>query len=369
MSTFSFELKKILFSKRFIYTVLVLVAVITGVFVRNILFTDLVEEKEKEQVTTYTQEVQKYLSELKYYVDYEPDNEEKIELYKQLGAALNAIYEWDQTISSEDWRVTLTKKREFLSALLVYKENKGEFSIASSEIKRLIASAEHHLAVGIRPESEQYSTALPNFMKLVTSVYVNLGAIILLLLIVGDSLTSEFEQRSIQFLYTQPLKKGAIIHAKYGTALVVYVIVTALTYLLTWLLGMFFGKVGTFQYPVMFSNQDTYKFITISEYIQWSLIGMSVMIVMVIALNLFFSVMMKHTIVTLLVTLFLLVVGFFALQPITTNIINWVNPFAFTFAGMNVLKVDDLWVQSVPIIIILAVIFYMFTLFKIKRSY
>ena len=369
MSTFSFELKKVLFSKRFLYTLLVLAAVIIGVFIRNVMFTDLVKEQEEERVMTYTQEVQKNLREINIIIENDPQNEIKVEQYKQLGMALNAAYEWDQLVTSEDWRATLAKKREFLAALLVYKENGGEFSITSSEIRREVASADHHLAVDIRPESEQYSTALPNFMKLVTSVYVNLGAIILLLLVVGDSLTSEFEQRSIQFLYTQPLKKSAIIHAKYGTALVAYVLVTAVTYLVTWLLGTVFGEVGTFQYPVMLSDEETYQFITISEYIQWSLIGMSAMVVMVIALNFFISVMAKHSIVTLLVTVVLVVGGFFALQPIHSDVLNWVNPFAFVFAGMTVLKVDELWVQSVPIIIVFAAVLYMFSLFKMKRAY
>lgn len=369
MSMFSFELKKILFSKRFLYTLIIFALLIVGLFIRNLFFLDLVQEQEENKVIEYTREVQANLNSLGLMLESNPEDTIKKEQYKHLGIAVNALYDWRSLISSEDWRAALTKQNEFLSALILYKELKGEFSLTTKEIKSTLALNEQHLTVGIRPESEQYSTSLPNFMKLVTSVYVNLGAIIILLLIVGDGLTAEFEQRSIQFLYTQPIKKHAILHAKYGTAIVVYIGITALLYAVTWLCGLLIGESGTFQYPVLLQFEEPYKFITIGEYIQWSLIGTTVTVVMVISLYLFISLIVKQTIVTLLITIILLVGGFFATQAISSDVLSFVNPFALVFAGVKVLNVAELWGRSVPIIIVLAIVLYGLTLVKIKRTF
>lgn len=369
MNIFLFELKKVLFSKRFLITLVLLAVLIMGLFIRNYVFLDLVIEVEEEKVITYTQEAQANLRMLKESVQANSEDTNSEEQLKHLSVALDALYEWRPLIESEDWKAELTVQNEFLSALLLYKEENGDFSLTMSEIKRMLASNEHHLATDIRPEPDDYSIALPNFMKQVTSIYVNVGAIAILLLIVGDSLTSEFEQRSIQFLYTQPLKKTSILHAKYATSITVYIVVTAMVYAIVWLLGMLFGYNGTFQYPVMLNFNEAYQFITIADYMQWSLLGTTATMVFVMALCYFISLLTKHTIVTLLTALVLLVGGFFGMQAISSDAIGWVNPFGLVFAGLEVLDVGELWIQSVPSIVLVAILLYVLALFRINRSY
>ena len=206
-------------------------------------------------------------------------------------------------------------------------------------------------------------------MKQATSIYVNVGAIVILFLIVGDSVTSEFEQRSIQFLYTQPLKKTSILHAKYATSIIVFIVVTTVAYAIAWLLGILFGDNGTFQYPIMLNFNEAYQFITIADYMQWSLLGTTATILFVMALCYFISLLTKHTIVTLLTMLTLLVGGFFGMQAITSDVLGWVNPFGLVFSGLAVLNVGELWFQSVPSIVLVAILLYVLALLRINRSY
>mgnify|MGYP003455047547 FL=1 len=369
MTILSFELKKLLFSKRFLYTLLVLVLLVVGVFVQNIFFQDLVEDEEKNKVTAYTQEVQKNLRELSSILEQTPEDENSKLKYQQLGKALNKIYAWNEELSSENWRVPLTRKKEFFEELLLYKELQGEFSTTTDEIKQIIAVSQHHLQVDIEPQSERYSIKMPNFLKLITSIYVNLGAIVLVLLLVGDSLTSEFEQRSIQFLYTQPVKKHSIIHAKFITAIIAYAVITFVVYFAAWITAYFLGKAGSYDYPILLNLEGRFEFITIREYIVWSLIAITLSVLMVVALNFFISLLVKNTIVTLLITLLIIVVGYFGLQYVSASFIDWLNPFAFTFAGMHVLKVKDAWINSIYITVGVGVLFYILTLLKLKRTH
>ena len=369
MTILSFELKKLLFSKRFLYTLLVLALLVVAVFVRNIYFQDLVEEEEKNKVIEYTREVQKKLSELNIILEKTPEDEKSKLQYQQLGKALNIIYAWNEESSSKNWRIPLTKKKEFFEELLLYKELQGDFSITSDEIKQIIAVSQHHLQVDIEPESDQYSIKMPNFFKFITTIYVNFSAIVLVLLLVGDSLTSEFEQRSIQFLYTQPLKKHSIVHAKYITGIIAYAVITFVVYFAAWITAYLLGRAGSYDYPILLNFEDRFEFIMIREYIIWSLIAITFSVLMVVALNFFISLVTKNTIVTLLITLLIIVLGYFGLQSVSASFINWVNPFAFTFAGMHILNVKDAWVNSIYITVGVGVLFYVLTLLKLKRTH
>ena len=369
MTILSFELKKLLFRKRFLYTLFVLALLVVAVFVRNIFFQDVVEEEEKNTVTEYTEEVQKNLRELNIILEQTPEDETTKLKYQQLGKALNKIYAWNEELSSENWRVPLTKKKEFFEELLLYKELQGEFSTTTGEIKQIIAVSLHHLQVGIEPESAQYSIKMPNFFKFITSIYVNLSAIALILIIVGDSLTSEFEQRSIQFLYTQPLKKYSIIHAKFITGIIAYAVITFVVYFTAWITAYLLGRAGSYDYPILLNLESRFEFITIREYIIWSLIAITLSVLMVVALNFFISLLTKNTIVTLLITLLIIVVGYFGLQSVSASFINWVNPFALIFAGVHILNVKDAWVNSIYMTVGVGVLFYVLTLLKLKRTH
>ena len=160
MSIFLFELKKILFSKRFLIMLALLVVLIIGLFIRNYVFLDLVIEAEDEKAIAYTREAQANLRTLKETVQANPEDTKSEEQLKNLSVALNALYEWRPLIKSEDWKARLTEQNALLSALLLYKENGGDFSLTMSEMKRMIASNEHHLATGIHPQPDNYSITL-----------------------------------------------------------------------------------------------------------------------------------------------------------------------------------------------------------------
>lgn len=368
MRLFIFELKKLVFSRRSLFTLALLAALIIGLFFRNMVFQELVIEEQDKRVVEYTQETQKILRGLVAQVNKDPGDSITAEQMKYLGSALNPLYEWKPLIKSEDWQARLRAENEFFLLLQAYKEAGGDFSLNLKEIRRTIAWNDNLLMQGIQPEPENYSIALPNFMKQVTDFFVNFGAILILLLLVGDILTSEFEQRSIQFLYTQPLKKTAILHSKWFSAVVVYLVVTLFLYLTAWLVGLLFGKTGTSLYPVMLETKGSFDFITIGQYIQWSLIGTTITSLFVISVCFIISLITKHSMVTLLATMALLVGGFFAMQVVPWDAQSWFDPFQFVFAGFTVQKVGALWYQSVPIVLLLAAILYMFSLLKINNT-
>lgn len=364
MKFFIFELKKTVFGRRFSYTLIVLFIFILGLYLRNVAFQDLVVEEQERQVTLYTQEAQSHLRAL----TKAPEDEAITEQIKHLATALNMLYEWKPLIKSENWQSRVQAENAFLSAIIPYKEAGGEFSLLTTDAKRTIAWNEHLLSQGIKPEPENYSITWPNFMKQITDLFVNFGAIILLLLIIGDLLTMEFENGSIRLLYTQPLKKSAIMHVKWASAAVIYFIITAYLYVFTWLLSYIGGKSGTFLYPVMVETKENVSFITIAQYVQWSLLSTTSIILFVISLCLLISLIVKNSIVTLLSTALILIGGHFGMQalPIIRN--SWLDPFQSVLAGISIHQVGSEWYYGVPIILLLAIILYLLSIVKINRT-
>lgn len=368
MKLFLFELKKIFFSVRFQYLFAILLLIIAALYIRNIAFQDLVIEQEERQVDTSTREVQSNLRALNFQLTKDPSNELLSTRVHHLADALNALYDWKPLLQSDDWQARVQTENAFLKAMLSYKEAEGEFSVSSSEMERTLAWNEQLLRQGIEPSPENYSTSLPNFMKQITDVYVNIGAIILLLLLVGDLLTTEFEQGSIRLLYTQPLKKSAILHAKFFTAISVYLFLTISIYIFTWMLGLVIGKAGSFSYPVMIDKGESFTFIPISQYIQWSLIGTSCIVLLVISLCMLISIYSKNAIVTLLSVMVLLIGGYFLMHALSWSSQSWINPFQLVFTGRTIQTLSGLWVYSVPITLLLSLLLYLFALWKMKRS-
>ncbi|WP_332651229.1 ABC transporter permease [Lysinibacillus sp. 54212] len=364
MRLFIFELKKILLGKRFSYTMLLLFAFIIGLYFRNVAFQDLVLEEQERGVIEYTQEAQSMLRAL----NQSPENAEIKERINHLATALNALYEWKPLIKSDDWQMRLQKENAFLTSMISYKEANGEFSIKSKEMQQTLAFNERLLSQGIQPNSENYSIALPNFMKGITDLFVNVGALLILLLLVGDMISMEYEQGSIRLLYTLPIKKSSILHAKWASAVVTYLLVTVSIYVMTWIAGTLIGTTGTFSYPVFMENEKGISFISIAEYMQWSLLCTTSIVLFVFSLCLLISLFVKNSIVTLLIQAIILIGGFFTLQAMPIPAKSWVDPFQFVFAGITVQQVGADWYQGVPIIILLTVIFYMFSLVKINKS-
>ncbi len=368
MTLFLFELKKIIFSRRFQYLSAIILLLIGALYVRNILFQDLLIKEQQKQVDISTREVQSHLR--AFVLQQEKDSENMIlsERITHLSTALDALYEWKPLLQSEDWQARLQTENTFLTALLSYKETGGEFSLSTPEMERTLAWNDQLLRQGIEPSPENYGTSLPNFMKQITDIYVNIGAIVLLLLLIGDLLTIEFEQGSIRFLYTQPVKKSAILHAKSLTAITIYLFVTAAIFIFTWLLGLTIGKPGSFSYPVMIDKGDSFTFIPIFQYIQWSLSGTSCIILLVIPLCMLISLYAKNAIITLLSVMVIIIGGYFSMQAVSWSGQPWIDPFHLLFTGRTIQTISGLWIYSVPITLLLALLIYLFALLKMKRT-
>jgi ABC-2 type transport system permease protein len=369
MKLLSFELKKIVFSKKFLYILLGILIGVVFLMARNILFESYIQKEYREQIDELLEinfaNAKIHQSILKD----DPENEEQIELQRLNSEMINNLYERRNQLKPTQFRERLRLENAYYSAAELYKQKGGDHALSFQEISYTLALNEKLLESDIPPEHETYSRAFPNFIKQVVDLFANLGVIIIIILLIGEILSSEFENRSIHLLFTQPLKRSHIITSKFWSAVILYVITTVFLFFVTFIIGYVFGYQGTFNYPIVMEVNHTIELISIADYLQLTIIVVTSSIVLMISLCLLISLLFKHTLPTLFALLGLLLLGYIAGTYISWNKVAWFNPFQYVLPEKVILyQNESAWWQGLPVVLLLTVLFYLVARRKIKTS-
>lgn len=369
MRLLAFELNKILFSKKFLYLIIGIVLAIAFLFIRNIIFQSYIEKQEREEIDELLEVGYGNSKVHNAIVEAEPENKEELERLLVNSELINYLFELRTLIESDDWQAKLALENDYLNKVVVYKELKGEHPYTYGEINHKLALNQELLDKNIPPKHETYSNTLPNFMKQVMSLFVHVGAILIVLLLVGDVMSSEFENRSINLLFTQPLKRTDIITSKFVSSIILYLITTVIIVAAMYLIGLLFGEKGHFNYPIVIEKDHAINFMTITEYMVIAITVVSVTILFVIALCILYSLFFKNTLATLFTVLATLVLGYVLTSFISWSPLSWVNPFQYLLPEEVILYQNGHdWYQGIPMIIFLSIVLYLIARQKVKTS-
>lgn len=366
MKLLLFELKKTMFSKRFLYLLLAITFGVVFLFTRNYISQSYIEkEREKEII----EEIQYGQSLIRQYQESLARNPEQLDIkqqQRQISSIIDILFQMRSNIGSDNWKDQLFLEVDYLNKLTEFQAAGGQFPITSIEIKDRIITNNHLLAKDIPPEHKTYSIAPPNFMKQTVDLLATAGMIILLLLAIGDQLSSEFENRSLHFLFVQPLKKSSIIHAKIWSSILIYVFLLIVTLTTSWLVSTLFGSKGTFDYPILI--MDTYgpAFLPVHQYIPALLALVSTLALLVIGLTMSWSLIVKNSLATLFCVLVTMVI-FYAITLIT-HIPLYINPFQYIFPIKALLNQHEYsWWSAVPVTVGAFFILYMVSIVYVKK--
>lgn len=368
MNMLLFELKKVLFDKRLLYLTLILIAGIVALFMRNVIFQSYIETEALEELESFVSTSQSNARILRDTLESDPNNE-KLKTLESINLdMLDTLYELRNIIESDDWQMELKLENDFLVNTMNYKQAEGDHPLSFEEIDRTLALNEKLLEENIKPEHATFSRSLPNFLKIVMDVFINFGAIIIIILFIGDLVSSEYENRSVNLLFTQPLNKARIVTSKFISAIFVYIFLTCTLLAAGTIVGHLFGEHGTFEYPILVEIKNGFQFMTIQDYLSQGLLIVSAVVLMVISLSILFGILFKHTLTSLLVLLGTLLGGYlFILIP--WDLIFWLNPFQYVFAEeMIVNQVSSVWYQGIPAVLLLTIICYVASLQFMKSS-
>jgi ABC-2 type transport system permease protein len=362
MKLIQFELKKMLHNKRFIYLIAFIILFISALFLRNHLFQVTIEQERETYILANIEEAQQNMSQLQQ-TSLNNANEEKT---NQMEEIVNTLYELQNLIPTDNWQQELKIENEFLMQVQAYKTAGGEFSLSNDDINKTLALNMEFLEKNIKPQHSNYSKALPNFLKQTVDILINFGVIIILLIMVGDTLTAEFKQRSIHFLYTQPIKKRTIIRSKFWSAFIIYVIVMICGLTTASCISFFFGEQGTFSYPVLIEQSGNFSFMTIEEYLIIGLTSVTAVILLTLALCLFVSSLFKNTFVSLFFIIGTLIGGYTLFNQLSFANKEWFNPFQYVIMNETITEIGYNWYEGIGITLGLAFLCYLLTLLRIR---
>jgi ABC-type transport system involved in multi-copper enzyme maturation permease subunit len=359
MKLFLFEWKKTFFSKRFLFILFFLFLGIVLLFIQNILFQPEIEREERMEISSMLDTAHAFSRDHQFMVDEEPDNETEQELLLLNSKNIDILYEMRNMVGSEDAMQKLQLENELYQGIEEYMLAGGEPLLAPEMLEHRTRHNEKLMAENIKPQHERYSLAMPNFMKQVVDLLLSFGAVILFILILGDKLSSEYENRTIYLLFTEPLKKEKIITSKFLSSSALYLFAIIVLFSIAALVSGIVGETGTFSYPLTREiNHEIYD-MTIGEYVIQAVIIILITVIFLISLTLFYSQWIKNTLPTLFVLLLTIGAGVAVSLFIPWSGIHWVNPFQYILGQDAILMQNErVWWQGIPILILLSLVFW-----------
>lgn len=369
MALLKFELKKLLASKRLIFTITIIILGILFLIIRNYSLQSYVEREEVIEVESYLEVIYNEIQQYEYVLRLQPDDEDTINLLNESRLLRDTLIDWRSALNEEDWELPLQLENQFLNQLKFYTEIGGISPISLKQIEKELLFNHYLLDHHIKPEHDQYSLSFPIFFSQTIKLFTNIGAYILLLLVIGDLVTSEYERNSIRLLLTQPINRHKLMFAKYSVAMILYFSMLIITIISTYILGKLFGKSGTFQYPVMIEYKGNFSFITINQYIGQSIILTTFMISVILALIIFYSIIFKNTILMTVALLVTTMIGFIFIDHHDISIISYLNPLQ-TLIPENSITYQNvmLWYDTIPVQIIFTITLLLLSILILRRT-
>ncbi|MFD2045383.1 ABC transporter permease [Ornithinibacillus salinisoli] len=175
----------------------------------------------------------------------------------------------------------------------------------------------------------------------------------------GEIITREFENRSINLLFTLPLNRTKLIWSKYFSALTISIFTFIFIIAVGLLIGKLFGAEGTFAYPVLIEKDGHFYYMSTVHYLLF-----------VIALYMFYSLVFKHLLGALLAIVATLIGGY-QLGNLTNWIpFSWINPFQYTIPKEAILyQNNQLFYQGIPVTLLVTLLLIVVSILRIKRNY
>lgn len=370
MRYFIFECKKSIFNRKFLITLGIVLLAITLLFLRNVSFQDYAREQVMKEHSSLVKIHRDKDYDLQIYLSENDGDKNAIVQKERNEEILQKLLIWTSGYTQKkEWQEVLKFENEYLISLDAQIEADEVTPISLEEKNKMILFNEELLKREIPPEFEDYSIARPNFLKQVVDFYMMYGFLILILILINDLLSTEYENRTILFQFTQPIKRANIIFSKFASAFMIYLITLFLILLTSYSLPTLFGEIGDFNYPVFIEKSGELIPIAISEYILYAMITNFFLALLMISLYLLLSVLTKHSLLTLFSLAAISIFGALLSNLFQTKLIASINPFRFLLRmDFITLQTNQTWHDGIIASVLLSIITLLIASRLIRKS-
>lgn len=327
---FLFELKKIWRQKKFLWLLLISLLCTFAIYQSNTSEQKGMKERAFEQmeaVQNGVSSIHRELSEIerKQELTEIQQNQRNVILTMNL-----SLLQWNRAIDNEEWENIYPLKLTFLELVEQYEEYgetffplSGQALLMEKEMTKWFI--EHELIY----EDEEFPISPHLLVKGVSTLAFSVFGLFLLLLFFGNSITSEKEQNTWLTIQTQPISRITYLASKYSSL----VVVTIVFMLLFVLFGVSISSVFSdytlsLHYPQLVKEGEAFMIVSTFTYMIRMMVLFICAAMMMFAIVTFVSSFMKNTFMTIMLTTFIIMIGF-SLTEINNFLQVIENPFQF----------------------------------------
>lgn len=270
------------------------------------------EKRALEEFEPFVQETEKMGEELRLKQLDEELSESEAKQREHIKEISTVFFHWKRSIQEEHWEEIPTYENDFLTHVQKLEKHGGVYSpLQGMEREKRIAKNDWMVEHNLGYEDEAYPTSPHLVLKENAKILFGLLGIIILLLFFGNFISSEKEQNTWLTLNTQPIPRWKLFIGKYVSTLFTILIFLVLVVIIGIFVPFIFGGYSlNLLYPQIIMSGDSFEIISTFHYILRA-IGLFICAsVFVFSLTLFVSKWIKNSFTTLIVTGFILVVGF-----------------------------------------------------------
>ena len=204
MKLILFEFKKMIRTKLVAFLLLVTVATIVGLFIRNVIQQDVIQKEKIEQFSDYLNDVvgQVMTDRMVLEDNFDSEIQARLESGGELSGELNTLL---AAIEKKDWQTELQTEINVYNLATDYIRLKGDFNVSAEEREIRMKLNQELLNLGLPKENFDLSIQTSLFMKKIVSILLTVGGFLFLLLALGTVIAKEFEGGNIKLVYNLPI--------------------------------------------------------------------------------------------------------------------------------------------------------------------
>ncbi|WP_158234678.1 ABC transporter permease subunit [Lentibacillus sediminis] len=331
MQLFKFEFKKNWRKKQFVILSLLVLLFVSGMFFRNVwMQSEIGNNAEQFMVTPHAQHVLSLENELREQANDNPDDEILQAQFANVQEMSASFHDLQNALQNDQWGRVPKLEYQFLDTVQTHLESGGDFpSFEGEELSQRLEKNAILIMQQLPYEDANYSLQSANFMKIAASALMSFNGVLLLVFLLGGTLSEEFDQRTISTLYTQPFKKWSVVLGKYASMMASTLFFLSIFLTASFVLPLAYGEdIGSFAYPQLVILEDGFEFITILEYIGKLLFLFIGSASFAFSLALLISLLFRNRFSTLILTLLVLLCGNLLTGQIGNLQAVW-NPFYY----------------------------------------
>ena len=328
MKTVRFELKKMWRQKKLLWLLCTVLICTAGLFQQNAAQQEKMAERALDKIDPYQAEVNRIQREFAASKEEQELDGIQARQMEHLDAMGRALLYWRIAIDRGEWDKIPSIEGDFLKSLREYEELGGVFPPLEGMERDIVEEKNAWMQKhGLPYEDETYPVSPHLMLKESTALLLNIVGFLILILLFGNTVTIEKEQRTWLMMKTQPISKWRLTASKYISLMAVI----ALFLLMTIGIGLAIPFAFTdyslnLQYPQVIRNGNTFTIISTFSYLARAgvfFLGASFIIFSLVVLA---GTRMKNSFSALMVMLFTLTLGY-GITIMNETLQSVLNPF------------------------------------------